>query len=204
MLDRKNILRGVEEIAAVMAENESYLSELDARNGDGDLGITMKAAFAAAAEALRAEEEDLGKAFLACSKAMNRAAPSTLGTIFSFWTMGAAKALKGQTAVTAGALGSALAKGNELIMEKAGSKPGEKTVLDVLVPAVQALIDHGGEDDKAAFEAAAAAAAEGCESTKSMRSVHGRAAYYGDQSIGLVDGGAVAGQLLFESILKAF
>ena len=49
-------------------------------------------------------------------------------------------------------------------------------------------------------EAAAEKAAQGSESTKEMKSVHGRAAYYAEQSIGILDGGSVVGKLIFEAL----
>jgi dihydroxyacetone kinase len=86
------------------------------------------------------------------------------------------------------------------IMEKAKSKPGEKTVLDALCPGIEALKRHAGDDPRTAWTEAARAAAAGSESTRNMRSVHGRAAYYGDKSIGILDGGSVVGKLIFEAI----
>ena len=87
-------------------------------------------------------------------------------------------------------------------MEKAGSKPGEKTILDAIVPAAEALRDNADRGERAALEAAARAAAEGSEATANMPAVHGRAAYYGEKSIGLVDGGSVVGRLIFETLTK--
>ncbi|MEG0215227.1 MAG: DAK2 domain-containing protein, partial [Hungatella sp.] len=82
----------------------------------------------------------------------------------------------------------------------AKSKPGEKTILDALCPAVEVLKANSAKSAKEAFDAAAKAASEGSEKTKAMRSVHGRAAYYGDKSIGILDGGSVVGKLLFTAI----
>jgi dihydroxyacetone kinase len=88
-------------------------------------------------------------------------------------------------------------------MEKAKSKPGEKTVLDALCPAVEALKKASSGGAAEAFAAAAKAAAEGSESTKGMIPRHGRAAYYGEKGLGLLDGGSVAGKLIFEGIADA-
>jgi dihydroxyacetone kinase len=86
-------------------------------------------------------------------------------------------------------------------MEKAGSKPGEKTILDSLCPALEALQAHIADGDmKKAFAEAAAAAAKGSEDTRQMLPKHGRAAYYGDKSLGVLDGGSVVGKLIFETI----
>ncbi len=85
-------------------------------------------------------------------------------------------------------------------MEKAGSKPGEKTILDSVVPAAAVLCSSTGKTDKEVFAAAAEAAAKGSEATAEMKAVHGRAAYYGERSIGLIDGGAEVGRLIFETL----
>lgn len=199
-----SIKKAITHISAVMTENRDYLVELDSRNGDGDLGISMSCGYQAVKEYLETTEEtDLGKIMMKCSTVFNESAPSSLGTITSFGMMGMAKALKKKTDMDLGELAAAMDAGLQLIMEKAKSKPGEKTILDSLYPAIEALKAHSAEDYKSAFAAAAQAAADGCEATKEMRSVHGRAAYYGDKSIGLVDGGAVVGKLLFEGIFAA-
>lgn len=146
------------------------------------------------------EEKDLGKLFQKSSKTFNEAAPSSLGTILSIGFMGMAKALKGRTEAELPMIAEALSKGVQNIMDKAGSEPGEKTILDAFCPAVRALMENQDKDADIAFTAAAKAAAEGSESTKNMKAVHGRAAYYGEGSIGILDGGSVAGKLIFEGI----
>jgi dihydroxyacetone kinase-like protein len=188
-------------VADTMKENRDYLVELDQRNGDGDLGITMADGYGAIAAWLASSDErDLGKALMKCSALFNEKAPSTLGTITSLCLMAMAKSLKGKTEAGLAELAAALEAGIAQIEEKAKSKPGDKTILDALAPAAAALSANSGSSAAIAFAAAAKAAAEGSEATKAMRSVHGRAAYYGDKSIGIVDGGSVVGKLIFESI----
>ncbi len=189
------------EISKVITENKDYLIELDQQNGDGDLGISMSSGFSAVASNLQdLEETDFGKTFMSCSSTFNEAAPSSLGTILSFGMMGMAKALKGKEEANMPDMAEAMEQGLAKIMDKAKSKPGEKTILDALCPGVEALKANNGADKKAAAKAAYDAAAAGSESTKGMRSVHGRAAYYGEKSIGLLDGGSVVGKLIFEGI----
>ncbi len=197
----KDLAKAVGYINKTMQEQKDYLIELDQQNGDGDLGITMSSGYKAIYEYLNTcEETDLGKALLKASGIFNETAPSSLGTITSFCLMGMAKTLKGKTDATLAEIADAMEAGLNKIMEKAKSKPGEKTILDALYPAINALKENQAQSSKTAFSAAAKAAAEGSESTKSMRSVHGRAAYYGDKSIGLIDGGSVVGKLIFESL----
>ena len=188
-------------ISAVMDKNKDYLVELDSQNGDGDLGISMAGGYKAAWESVLANPAaDLGKLMLDASVAFNEKAPSSLGTITSFGMMGMAKSLKGKEEATLPELAAAMQAGLETIMKKAGSKPGEKTILDSLSPGIEALTAAENQPAAAAFAAAAKAAAQGSENTRNMLSVHGRAAYYGEKSLGVLDGGSVVGRLLFEAI----
>ena len=201
MIDLHGLRAAVRRIRDVMADNRDYLIGLDQKNGDGDLGISMAEGYQAMSGYLETcAEHDLGMVLMKCSGVFNEAAPSTLGTITSLWFMGMAKPLRGKAEASLAELAGAMAAGLELVMAKAGSKPGDKTILDALWPAVHELEARSLEPAGAAFEAAARAAAAGSEATRAMRSVHGRAAYYGDQSIGVLDGGSAAGALLFRAI----
>jgi len=203
MMNADSLRGAFRAIAKTMAEQRDYLIQLDQRNGDGDLGISMSEGYAASSAALDASAEtDLGKLCVCASKAFNEAAPSSLGTITSLCLMGMARPLKGHETADMALLGDALLAGTAKVMEKAGSKPGEKTILDAVVPAAQAVRDNADKGDRAALEAAAKAAAEGSEATANMPAVHGRAAYYGEKSIGLVDGGSVVGRLIFETLAQ--
>lgn len=200
-MDSITLARAVAAIRDTMAANKDNLTQLDQQNGDGDLGITMVQGYSAVARFLESNtEQDLGKVFMKCSTIFNEAAPSTLGTITSFVLMGMAKALRGKTEASLQDMVAAYEAGLALMMEKAKSKPGEKTILDSLAPAAQALKLHASEGTRVALSVAALAAAEGSEATRGMKSVHGRAAYYGDKSIGILDGGSVVGKLIFESL----
>ena len=203
-MDGVSLKAAMTRISQVITQNRDYLVELDQQNGDGDLGISMSDGFRAVDGYLQAEEEkDLGKLFFQMSKVFNDKAPSSLGTILSFGMMGMARALKGKETADLTEIASAFRQGVDTIMEKAGSKPGEKTILDSLCPAVEALQAHAAEGDKKkVLTAAAEAAAKGSEATRQMVPKHGRAAYYGDKSLGLLDGGSVVGKLIFEAIAE--
>ena len=192
-------------ISDIMTENKDYLVSLDQQNGDGDLGISMSSGYEAVKNyVIASEERDLGKLLMKCSSVFNEAAPSSLGTITAFGFMGMAKALKGKEEATFAECADALDAGLNKIMEKAKSKPGEKTILDALYPAIEVLKNSDGSDKVAALKSAAEAAAEGSENTKNMKSIHGRAAYYAEKSIGTLDGGSVVGKLIFEAIYKCY
>ncbi len=188
-------------ISEVMNLNQDYLIELDQKNGDGDLGLSMNSGYKALAAYLDGcPETDLGRILAKASAVFNEAAPSTLGTITSFFLMGMARALKGKARAELPELGAAMEAGLRLVMERTGAKPGEKTIVDALAPGIAELVARPGETPAAAFAQAAQAAAAGSEATRAMRAVHGRAAYYGDRSLGVLDGGSVVGALVFQAI----
>ncbi len=190
-------------LSSTMKESRDLLVEMDSQNGDGDLGISMSEGFSAIDNfAASFEDDDLGRFLMRGASVFNEAAPSSLGTIISFGLMGMAKSLKGKSECDVKELAEAMQAGAEHIMVKAESKRGEKTILDSLCPGIDELLKSAsqGINEKEAFCAAASAAAEGAESTKSMEAVHGRAARYKNKSLGLMDGGAMVGKLIFQAI----
>ena len=200
-MEIKGLSLVVDAIAKRMEEQKDYLIELDQQNGDGDLGISMSDGYRAAADYLaQCDIADLGMALNKAANVFNEKAPSSLGTITAFIMKGMAKKLKGKEEATVAEMANAIIAGLENVCEKAGSKTGEKTILDSLFPGAEALLKYAEEGVKTATAEAAKAAAEGSEATKQMKAVWGRAAYFGEKSIGILDGGSVVGRLLFEAI----
>ena len=188
-------------IADKIVENKDYLTHLDQQSGDGDLGISMSDGFSTTAAFFNGcEIADLGMAFNKAANVFNECAPSSLGTICAFIMKGMAKTLKGKTDVGVSEIAEAMLRGVDSVTEKAGSKRNEKTILDSFYPGAEALRDYAGDGVTVAAKKAAEAAVEGAEKTKEMRAVWGRAAYFGEKSIGLLDGGSVVGRLVFEAI----
>lgn len=195
----KDILNAIRE---VMNEKKDYLIELDQKMGDGDLGLTMSNGFNAACDQFPEAEEDIGKALLKASMAMNNAASSTMGTLVSSGIMEAAKTVKGEKEIDSAKIVEMAEAFIQGIKKRGKAEVGDKTILDAIVPAVDKLKAEveAGKDLSAAFESAATAADKGAEKTKEMVSEHGRAHYYGEKSRGKIDPGAVAGKLIFEAV----
>jgi phosphoenolpyruvate---glycerone phosphotransferase subunit DhaL len=126
-------------LKAVMEARREELIALDGQVGDSDLGLTMSKGFAAAADAVVGSQDPVGKLFAKAGMAIAKAAPSTMGTLMATGFMRGGKALEGAAQLgTAEALQfwEAFANG---IAERGKAKPGDKTVLDALLPAVEAL-----------------------------------------------------------------
>lgn len=193
-------------IKDVMVENKENLFKLDSAIGDGDLGVTMSSGFSKVYEMISVLEEkdtgDIGRVLIKVGMTLAEAVPSTLGTLMATGFMRAGKAVKGKTEVNlpdSVLMASAFVEG---IMERGKTEPREKTIIDSLYPALQALklASEDGIDLKEGLKKAYEAAKDGAEATKEMLPKHGRAVWYGEKSIGKKDPGAVAGMLL----IKAF
>lgn len=190
-------------IADIMTQNREYLIYLDQQNGDGDLGISMQDGFQAINNEISiSDEKDIGVLLHKAAMTMNDAAPSTLGTIISFGILGMAKNLKGKYEFSLHDLCCAFESGALLIMQRSGAKLGEKTIIDSLVPAIEALKENVDRGEKEALNAALNAATIGSEETRKMTPVHGRAVYYRDKSLNTLDGGSVVAKLIFEGIFN--
>jgi dihydroxyacetone kinase-like protein len=185
-----------------MISNRDYLIELDGIMGDGDLGLTMSNAFTAAAgETAVTEETDLGKVFTKGGMAMAKAAPSTMGTLMGTGFMRGGKAVKEKTSLDLADMAKFWRGFVEGLMERGKAKPGDKTIVDALEPAAAALEKAAAEGKSLSdgFADAAAAAAAGCERTKTMAAQFGRMAYNQEKSLDKIDPGAVVGSILLKT-----
>ena len=196
--DIRSIVSG---IAVLMEEKKEELIRLDGAMGDGDLGLTMEKSFSAARdEAGKIDEPDLGKFLMKIGMAMARAAPSTMGTLMATGFMSGGKAVTGKSALGGAELAAFFEAFAAGIMQRGKSKPGDKTVVDVLLPASQAFSAavSSGAGLPEAFRKLREAAATGREQAKEMMAQHGRLAYYQEQSRGREDPGAVAGTYVLQ------
>lgn len=203
MINANIVKQAFKQIAQTMKQNNELLTKLDSAAGDGDLGISMEQGFHAVAAFLENENDtDLGRLLIRASAVLNEASPSTLGTVLSVGLMAGGRTLKGVEECGIEQAAVFLETGCDAIMTRSKCSPGEKTILDALIPAakaVRACADSNGTLAQGAKDAAKAAA-DGCAQTVDMMAVHGRAAYYAEKTIGLQDGGATVAKILFETV----
>lgn len=181
--------------AALMTEKKDWLIELDSVVGDSDLGLTMSDGFAAASgAAAESELTDVGKLAYQAGKAMATAVPSTMGTLMASGLMNAGKVLKGQEEADDAAFFQAHLDG---VQNRGKAQLGEKTFLDGLAPAVEAL-----KEGKTPAETAGIAW-DAFENTKGMLAKHGRMAIRGEASRDMLDPGAAVAALLMKGYAEA-
>ncbi|CAG4888465.1 DAK2 domain-containing protein [Paraburkholderia gardini] len=190
-------------LAALPAHAEE-LRELDAALGDGDLGITVQAGSTAVVAALAALPADaaLNDILLAAGKAFSTANPSTFAALVGGGLLAAAKTMSGKSSAgkdEALAIGRAVAA---RIIERGKSKVGDKTVLDALVPSLDAL-EASQEAPDALLASMIDTARARIEATAGLQSQKGRAAWVQERSIGHPDPGATAYLRFLEALRGA-
>ncbi len=184
----------IAKVANAVHEQKDYLGELDGKSGDGDLGMSMGAAFGAIRGTVQAYEggqisEMMRKAAMDC----NKAAPSTMGTLMSAGIMEIAKAAKGKDGFEDADVVKLPRLFAQAIMARGKAKHGDKTILDALCPMADTAEEQfaQGVSLRAVFEAAADTAERAAAATAGMRAAAGRAKWLGERAAEYPDGGAV-------------
>ena len=188
-------------IGAVMAEHADELCEMDARMGDGDLGLTMKKGFGAMPEILDAiDEPDLGKKLAKAGMKMASVVPSTMGTLMASGIMQGGKNLAGAESIDAKGFLTYMEGYAAGIAKRGKCQRGERTVLDSIGAAADALKAAVDADPaitlQQAAEVALKGAEEGVEATRAMEPKYGKAAVHKAAAAGEKDQGAYAGMLM--------
>ncbi|WP_413282705.1 DAK2 domain-containing protein [Vibrio sp. MA40-2] len=182
----------------------ALLNELDGKTGDGDHGTTMLRVCHCVDETLAEKKKDWNKQI------------DTLGWNIMSQDGGSAGMLMGNLFIGIGSgltakelkpvqAAAAIRSGVDRVVKFSGAHLGEKTMLDALIPATEALekeAQHGSEID-VMFDSAAKAAREGAEATKAMIPTRGRAKNMGKKAVGFLDPGATSMAILFESFNQA-
>jgi len=193
--------------ATKISENKELLTTLDAAIGDADHGLNMARGFEEVRQRLATHvSDDFGQLFKTIGMTLLSKVGGASGPLYGtlFLRMGMAAADK--TVLTPDEFAAALAGGIDGIRQRGSARPGDKTMIDALLPAVlalqQALDNYAGLCD--ALQAATAAAETGMKATIPMQASKGRASYLGPRSVGHQDPGATSAYLLILSAAEAF
>ncbi len=182
-------------VATILAHTDE-LTTLDQAVGDGDHGLNMKRGFGAVAEA--ADEIAalaLGPALQKMGMTLVMKVGGASGPLYGSLLMSMGKAMPAEASSREDFVAS-FAEGIEAVKRRGKSDRGEKTMLDVLLPVLEAI--EGAEGD--VLNAARAAADAGLEATREMQATKGRASFLGERSIGHLDPGARSSVLLVHAV----
>ena len=193
--------------AAEIAENRAELVRLDTAIGDGDHGTNMDRGMRKAVEKLEATDgEDIGALLKAVGMALVSSVGGAAGPLYGtlFLQMGTASA--GRDELDLADWTDALEAAVKGVQARGKAEPGDKTMVDALLPALEAL--HAAADDGAelddALRRSADAAQEGMRATVPLEARKGRASYLGPRSAGHQDPGATSSYILLEAAATMF
>ena len=193
----------INEIADVIIENKKYLTKLDSAIGDGDHGINMTKGFKKVKEKMEAKDYENNKELI---KTVAMTLISTVGgasgPLYGTAFLNISKIIPdsdfdlesiieiGETAVAG-------------IQKRGKAEAGEKTMLDTIIPAVDALKESkkNGDSVEEALKQCKLKAEEGMKATIDMQATKGRASYLGERSIGHQDPGATSSYLIIKTVI---
>ena len=202
-LDINSIKSVLQSVAADLKSHSEELRQLDARVGDGDLGVTIELASQAMTDYLATSAEtDIGKLLAQCGMNINKVSPSTFGTILASAFMGGGKTVIGKEKIGVSELILIGEGAVENIKKRGKAEAGDKTLLDALIPAIETLKASTGKDEKQALDAAVISAEGGKNATVKMKAKFGRGQWFQNGSIGVQDGGATAMYYMIKSFAE--
>ncbi|MGW2731859.1 dihydroxyacetone kinase subunit DhaL [Streptomyces sp. NPDC001494] len=196
MLDADFFRRWMTATAASVDREADRLTALDSAIGDADHGSNMQRGFTAVTTAFEKETPDTPGAVLTLAgRLLISTVGGASGPLYGTLLRRTGKALGDAAEVSEEQLAEALRAGVDGVMALGKAVPGDKTMIDALVPAVDALGDG--------FAAARTAAEEGAVATTPLQARKGRASYLGERSIGHQDPGATSSALLIAGLVEA-
>ncbi|MEG2465371.1 MAG: dihydroxyacetone kinase subunit L [Kiritimatiellia bacterium] len=175
---------------------EKQFSELDAATGgDGDHGTAIVAALKAI---VHAQGNDFKTCIADMAERLETEASGSTSSLYGAWFEGMSDAVaSGKSELSAEELAEMFEGGYEEICSLTKARKGDKTMMDALQPATEALVAAQGEGEAAMFAAAAKAAQAGSAATAQMQAKFGRARNLGARSIGAIDAGSASMAVIF-------
>ncbi|WP_306334099.1 dihydroxyacetone kinase subunit DhaL [Streptomyces sp. KL118A] len=195
MLDADFFRRWLTVTAAAVDREAERLTQLDSPIGDADHGSNLKRGFTAVAAVLEKEAPDTpGAVLILAGRQLISTVGGASGPLYGTLLRRTGKALGDAPEVDEARFAEALRTGVDGVAALGGAAPGDKTMLDALVPGIDALEDS--------FGAARDAALQGALATTPLQARKGRASYLGERSIGHQDPGATSSALLFAALAE--
>ena len=200
LLSKPEIEKMFHKVAEIWQENKDYLSEIDSRFGDGDHGVTIGKIASLIEKKLAAWEDDDIEEFLEdLGDSTMEIGGGSAGPLYGTLIGGLSGPLNGGGAIGEGLLKEMFTECQSAMEDITNAKVGDKTMMDALIPAVEAAEAAEG-DCLAILEAAKEAAARGAKESEQYVSKFGRARSYKEQTIGTPDAGAVSTSLFFAGL----
>ena len=201
-IDRDSTLDWMTRFAEQMAEHRQELVRLDTAIGDGDHGTNMNRGMQKALEKLQATPPaDPGAVLKTVAMALISSVGGAAGPLYGTLLLQMGTAMAGQEQVDLAGVTAAWRKGVEGVQSRGKAQPGDKTMVDALLPAIQAL--EQAPDLDSGLTAAVTGAEQGMHATTPLIARKGRASYLGERSKDHQDPGATSTYYLFKTAAEA-
>jgi dihydroxyacetone kinase-like protein len=201
-VDRDSVQRWIELFAQSMAEHRQELIRLDTAIGDGDHGANMDRGMQKAVQKLQADPQpDPGAVLKTVAMTLISTVGGAAGPLYGTLFLQLGGGLTDHPTGDINGYAAAWRRALDAVQARGKAQDGDKTMLDALIPAVEALEQASELDD--GLRAASEAAREGMLATTALVARKGRASYLGERSAGHQDPGATSTYYLFESAAEA-
>ena len=205
MVTKEQILQWLQMFATEIEQNKDYLTELDAAIGDADHGINMDRGFKKVISQLpTVADKDIGSILKTVSMTLISSVGGASGPLYGTLFLRASTAVTGKQELNEQDMLGLLQAGLDGVLARGKAQLGDKTMVDVLYPAVTAFQQavEEGNSTLQAMQRALAAAEQGMKDTTPMIAKKGRASYLGERSVGHQDPGATSSYLMLNSLLQ--
>ena len=203
----EKIIAWLQRVGQVLHEQREYLTQLDAAIGDADHGINMDRGFRAVVEKLPAlASVDSGTILKTVGTTLVSTVGGASGPLYGTAFLRAGVAMAGKQELQEADVVALLAAMVDGIQARGKARLGEKTMLDALLPALEAARKAEGEGLEMfqLLQACSSAAEEGMKSTIPLLATKGRASYLGERSIGHQDPGATSSTLMLQALTEIY
>ncbi len=211
VLNKEYFMKVIKDLAAMAEEQRDYLTKLDSNIGDADHGINLTIGFRAVTKSLPEwEDENLSSLFKKVGMTLLGKVGGAAGPLYGGFFMKFGEPAVDKDEVTFAEFAEMLKKGVELVETRGKAVVGDKTMVDTLRPALDALFAavEAGKEPLEAFKACVDAAEKGRDSTIPLVARKGRALRLGERAIGHLDPGATSSHLIlsifFENLKHQF
>jgi dihydroxyacetone kinase-like protein len=204
MISSQNIEAWLRECARIYQQHKDELTALDAAIGDGDHGANMARGFSevpAKLDALLAR--DIEALLRTTAMTLISKVGGASGPLYGTFFLQASRPAHGKTELSLADLCACFDAGLAGVVNLGKASVGDKTMVDVLTPALAALHPKDGDSITTALDRAITAAREAAEATIPLVARKGRASYLGERSAGHKDPGSASSVLLLEALAKA-
>jgi dihydroxyacetone kinase-like protein len=199
-LDR--VLAWLRELAGVLASAKEELTALDAAIGDADHGINMDRGFSAVtADLSGSSPADIAAALKATAMTLIRTVGGAAGPLYGTFFLRASGACAGKAELSPADWVAAFRQGVDGVRQRGKAEPGDKTMIDALLPAAEAMREalEQGQELPEILQRGERAAEAGAKATIPLQARKGRASYLGERSVGHQDPGATSAHLLLRA-----